>query len=77
MSFVLDKRRKNTDTASIKIELNGHNSKTLFFNLLAHENINVKAIQTPILDSNWNTESLRRQQEDSMISHLNDQFTNR
>ena len=77
MIFVLEKKRINTDTASIKIELNGHNSKTFFFNLLAHENINVKAIQTPILDSNWRTGSRRRQQEDSTISHLNDQFANR
>ncbi len=42
MSFVLDKGKRiniNTDTAGIKIELNGQNSKTLFFNLLSHDNI--------------------------------------
>ena len=78
MSFVLDKgKRKDTGTSGIKIELNGQNSKTLFFNLLAHENINVKAIQTPILNSNWRTGSRRSQEEESKISHLNVQFANR
>ena len=77
LSFVLDKKkRRNAGTAGIKIDLNGRNSKTLFFNLLAHEHTNVKAIHTPILHSK-KTGSRRSQYEESKISHLNVQLAKR
>ena len=77
LSFVLDKKRRNAGTAGIKIDLNGRNSKTLFFNLLAHEHTNVKAIHIPIIHFNGKTGTRHYQEMSSKISKLNVQLGKR
>ena len=76
MSFILDKGKTlKADPASMKIELNGKNSMTFFFNLLTHKNFNVEAIH--LLHSNFTSGKRRSKQEASKISQLNVQFSKR
>ena len=76
MSFILDKGKTlKADPASMKIELNGQNSMTFFFNLLTHKNFNVEAIH--LLHSNFTSGKRRSKEEASKISQLNVQFSNR
>ena len=45
MNFILDKGKGfKADHVAMKIELKGRSSTTFFFNLLAHENVDVDAI---------------------------------